>query len=302
MSYCCDNAQLARKQREEIILMTNELRNQEENLNQMHSAGLKQKEKFKNLENQLTNYQKTIKSLNTDISNLKDHTKNELQQTENLKQKMREKDLYIQSQVSKAIKLQASYDKTLQEFNLLKQNHNETKLENARLKEKSKEQASRILELKESHVQKNKLIETKNNLIQSSAEHITTLEQNLKRLIDFMDEVKDSKGKAKQSKEMDLDLDELSLKSSSSTNIWTIVEKPSESKLLDTANERQLNTILNSLKETWFESNLKYEEIRNLLTQKINESKLDLHSTTASEKTSNLTNISRMVTSSPINT
>ena len=60
-----------------------------------------------------------------------------------------------------------------------------------------------------------------------------------------MDEVKDSKGKAKQSKEMDLDLDELSLKSSSSTNIWTIVEKPSESKLLDTANERQLNTILN---------------------------------------------------------
>jgi hypothetical protein len=86
-----------------------------------------------------------------------------------------------------------------------------------------------------------------------------------------------------------------SLKSSSSSLIWT-VETPRESKL--TNSDVQLANILQTLKETWLESNVKYEEVKNMLVTKINESAVD---STLPTNLEDISLLSRMATSSPIN-
>lgn len=302
MSYCCDNALLVRKQRDEIILLTKELKEQENQLSLTHIQNLKLKEKVDKFESQKVTLDNIISSLKLDAKNLENQAKTKSQEIDNLKQKIKEKDSYIQNQGLKLIKLQASCDKSNHELDLLDKNHNEMKSQNMKLNIKTKEQSKRILELKEAILKKDKIIETKNNLIQTSAEHIEILEKNLKRLIDFTDAIKERNEKTKQ-RENDLNIDKLNderIRNSSSNDIWTIVEKSSEPNLLNTPNEVNLNTIIRSLKETWFESNLKYEEVKNMLMKRIEESNSNT-TLLADEKTS-ITSISnRIATSSPIN-
>ena len=71
MSICCDNAELLRKQREEIVLMTNELKEQEKQLSEFHQAAIKQKEVKKTMEKKQLELDKIIKALNSDIIQLK---------------------------------------------------------------------------------------------------------------------------------------------------------------------------------------------------------------------------------------
>lgn len=106
----------------------------------------------------------------------------------------------------------------------------------------------------------------------------------------------------KASKKSDLakteEKDITDLKCTSSSLIWT-VEIPRDSKLMNTTNEqRQLGNILQTLKETWLESNLKYEEVKNMLVMKINDSRVD---STLPEHLEDTSILSRMATSSPIN-
>lgn len=125
------------------------------------------------------------------------------------------------------------------------------------------------------------------------------MEKNLKKLVDFTDQMKENKKASKKSdvgKTEGKDMTEL--KCTSSSLIWT-VETPRDSKLMNTTNEqRQLGNILQTLKETWLESNLKYEEVKNMLVLKINDSRVD---STLPEHLEDTSILSRMATSSPIN-
>ena len=119
------------------------------------------------------------------------------------------------------------------------------------------------------------------------------MERNLKKLVDFTDQMKENKTFKKNA--ADNEVKNSSLKSSSSSLIWT-VETPRESKL--TNSDVQLANILQTLKETWLESNVKYEEVKNMLVTKINESAVD---STLPTNLEDISLLSRMATSSPIN-
>lgn len=69
-NFCCDNAEIVRKQREELILLTKDLKEQEIQLNSLHGNNLKQREKCKSLEKQKSDLEKVIKSKSSDIENL----------------------------------------------------------------------------------------------------------------------------------------------------------------------------------------------------------------------------------------
>ena len=71
MSFCCDNSQIVRKQRDEIILMTKELQEQEKQLNCLHSGSLRYKEYQRDSETKILNLEKVIKSDKNEIKNLK---------------------------------------------------------------------------------------------------------------------------------------------------------------------------------------------------------------------------------------
>ncbi len=66
----CENLALVRKQREEIILLTQELQRQEEQINKLHSSNIKFKESIKNKEKKEADLEKKIRSLNLEIANI----------------------------------------------------------------------------------------------------------------------------------------------------------------------------------------------------------------------------------------
>lgn len=78
-----------------------------------------------------------------------------------MKGKLKDKDLYIQSQTGKLIKLQAGFDKSQQELGDLKKKNEDLKSENVKLSIKAKEQTSRILELREKNEKAKKEIDYK---------------------------------------------------------------------------------------------------------------------------------------------
>jgi predicted RNase H-like nuclease (RuvC/YqgF family) len=80
---------------------------------------------------------------------------------EGLRGKLKDKDLYIQSQSGKLIKVQTLADKSVSELNELRKKNSELKSENAKLGVKCKEQTTRILELREKNEKIKKEIETK---------------------------------------------------------------------------------------------------------------------------------------------
>ena len=67
----CQDRELVRKQREEIILLTKELQNQEEHLNIIQNNNLKIKLTVKSLEKEKNNFENSIKLLNSEIKRLK---------------------------------------------------------------------------------------------------------------------------------------------------------------------------------------------------------------------------------------
>jgi len=66
----CQNFTIIRKQREELVLLTNELNCQEEQIKDLHSENIDLKELIKKKEKKETELEKKIKSLNSEISNL----------------------------------------------------------------------------------------------------------------------------------------------------------------------------------------------------------------------------------------
>jgi len=71
MNICCDNWHLAKKQRDEIVLMTKQLEEQEGQLDRFHANSLKYKEEKKGLENQMSALERTINSQKIEIAKLK---------------------------------------------------------------------------------------------------------------------------------------------------------------------------------------------------------------------------------------
>ena len=114
---CCQNFNLIRKQREEIILLTNELKRQEEQINSLHSSNLKFKDSTKLKEKKEHELEKAIKSLDLEIRNLNEHLKFKSEELETVKQKLAQKDSYIQNQSNKIFQLQTQVDKSAQELN-----------------------------------------------------------------------------------------------------------------------------------------------------------------------------------------
>lgn len=284
MSICCDNSSLIIKQREEIVALIKTTHNQEEQINLLHTSCLKQKEQLKSFEHKQTVYEKNIKTFNLEIFKLKEALKKNTEEIELLKQKLSQKDAYIQTQANKIITANAAAEKCNIQMNNLKKVNEETKLENSKFNKKLKEHLNQISELKEKLNQQNKILESKNNLIQTSADHINSLELNLNKLIEYI-EPKKSLNDLKNSK------DNTKLKITANDLIW---------KKVQSNDSFQLTEILQSLKETWLESNLKYEEIKNLIITKYKDE-------TINEKCSSIQDIddisilSRLATSSPNN-
>lgn len=69
-----DESSTIRKQREEIILMTNELKNQEIQLNAYDEANIKLKNSLKSYEEKFKNQEKIMKELEKKVSDLKSKT------------------------------------------------------------------------------------------------------------------------------------------------------------------------------------------------------------------------------------
>lgn len=85
-----------------------------------------------------------------------------------MKGKLKDKDLYIQNQTGKLIKLQTGFDKSQLELGDLKKKNVDLKSENVKLSIKTKEQTFRILELREKNDKAKKEIDNKvrNRLIE----------------------------------------------------------------------------------------------------------------------------------------
>jgi len=66
----CQNGALIRKQREELILLTNELQNQEHQINTLHASNLKLKETIKLKEKRETELEKKNRTLNAELTSL----------------------------------------------------------------------------------------------------------------------------------------------------------------------------------------------------------------------------------------
>lgn len=67
----CKDSELIRKQREEIVLLTKELQNQDEQLNIMQTCNLKLKATSKLYEKEKESFENAIKLLNSEIRKLK---------------------------------------------------------------------------------------------------------------------------------------------------------------------------------------------------------------------------------------
>lgn len=67
----CKDSELIRKQREEIVLLTKELQNQDDQLNVMQSCNLRLKAASKLHEKEKENFENAIKLLNNEIKKLK---------------------------------------------------------------------------------------------------------------------------------------------------------------------------------------------------------------------------------------
>lgn len=209
-----------------------------------------------------------------EIANINESLKHKNDELEQLKQKQAQKDSYIQSQSNKIFQMQTEIEKVNQELNSSIKSKIEAKGESVKLQSKIKEQSTRILELKEQNHQLVEALESRNCLVKTSAEHIKILEKNL---LDFLTLVKSNKTDAAT------DTTELSVQP---------VAHKEKLNLLNNSNEHKLMTMLQDLKETWLESNLKYEEVKTLVFNELKDKECGL--------VNNLDKIDRIFTSSPI--
>ena len=63
----CQNSGLIRKQREELILLTDELKQQEDQINTLHSSNIKLKEEIKLKEKKEIDLEKRTRILNSEL-------------------------------------------------------------------------------------------------------------------------------------------------------------------------------------------------------------------------------------------
>lgn len=285
----CQNSGLIRKQRKELILLTNELKIQEDQINTLHSTNIKLKEEIKQREKKEFELEKKNRVLSTELKAINETLKLKAEEIESLKQKLLPKDAYIQSQSNRIFQLQTTNEKSNQEINAILRNKSELKLENSKLNTKIKEQSSRLLELKEQNDEIIKILESRNILIKTSSDHIKILENNL---LEFIKLAKS----AKNSNDIVIDTDQIK-----SQSIRQEENEQSFPKVLNNSNELKLISVLQSLKETWLESNLKYEEVKNIVFTKLKDTSGSSSEKKTRDPNVELENISRIFTSSPIN-
>jgi len=114
---------LIRKQREEIILLTKELRSYDELIVKHESETNKLKNSLKRVEKEKQEFSSKISSLNIEINQLKSELKKSNDEKKILETKLTQKDAYIQTQSKKMHEFSQNYEKChVEKSNLVKLN------------------------------------------------------------------------------------------------------------------------------------------------------------------------------------
>jgi chromosome segregation ATPase len=185
----CQDTSLIRKQREEILLLIKELNEQQEQFNHVEKCNLKLKQNLKQNENERLEYEAKAKSLNSEIQLLKNEREKQKEISEQLRQKLTQKDFFIQNQSKKLQQTQSECEKLKLNVSDLNKDNKALKLENFRLKSSHKDQSKRVLDLRDKVAEHATIIEQKNQLLNISSDQIQILEKNLnccmKTIADF---------------------------------------------------------------------------------------------------------------------
>jgi len=282
-----DETALIRKQREEIILLTNELQRQETELNALNDNNLKLKqtikshdEKFRQSEHQIKLYEREIKELKSQIDQKE-------QEIEANKQKFSQKENFHAKQSIKFQQSQFTIEKLGQEIASLQSAVKELKSENAKLQIKVTEQASRYKDARTKQDELAMKLETKTSLLDVAKGQIFSLETSLRNFVKFyqikkkltenilsekaalrQQNVNESPKSGKDEKSLisvSMNADSLQ---SENDHIYFI---NLASEILVTNQDSRLNYLHMTLREHWFESNVICEEMKGLLTAKYKE-------------------------------
>jgi chromosome segregation ATPase len=106
-----DEDDLIRKQREEIILLTKELRNHDELIEKYESTTNKLKQSLKKMEKEKQEFSCKVVSLNAELNQTKNEFKKSNDEKKALETKLTQKDAYIQTQSKKIHELSTNYEK-----------------------------------------------------------------------------------------------------------------------------------------------------------------------------------------------
>lgn len=111
----CQSDELIRKQREELILLTNQLKLQDEKLQKIYEENVILKTKLKQKAKCQLEADKTIKSLNKEINALKSELEEKESIVKSTRKKINEKDCFIQTQACRIQNLESTLNKLNQD-------------------------------------------------------------------------------------------------------------------------------------------------------------------------------------------
>lgn len=111
----CQSDELIRKQREELILLTNQLKLQDEKLEKIYAENVGLKTKLKQKAKCQIESEKTMKSLNKEINALKNELEEKELTVKSTRKKLNEKDAFIQTQTCRIQQLESTLNKLNQD-------------------------------------------------------------------------------------------------------------------------------------------------------------------------------------------
>ncbi|RNA31354.1 hypothetical protein BpHYR1_017725 [Brachionus plicatilis] len=185
-SCLCEDAEMLRKQREEIILLTKELKNQEDQIGVFQANNKKLKDTIKMLKEDKNKIEIEIQNKNSEITSLKDCMENLKKENEFLKNKISQKDSYIQSQTKKNFSLNDELNKLKLKVGEKEKSSEKLNSEVVKLKSNFKDQLKQSVDLRNQVNDLIKTVESKNDLLKLSSSQIELLENNLRNVYGFI--------------------------------------------------------------------------------------------------------------------
>lgn len=283
---------LIRKQREEIILLTNELQNQETQLNSLNESNKKLKMNLKSNEEKFKAYEISLINFEKQIKDLKDQLNDKDKELEANRIRLHTKEAYFNKQSLKFQQSQFSIEKLNQEMNSNLEIIKELKIENSKLNLKCAEQSNRYKETKLKLDELMIALNNKKDLLDNAKEKIKTLESNLSNFIDLF-----KMNKCLNIENLFMDEENKDFKINNYFNYFIQLV----SKLMDNKHDSQLNSLLQSLKAHWFEANVVCEQIKSILGTKYKDITLKIIDNSFTKKNDSSQELSTRQTSTPVN-